>query len=92
MFYDYRIFNACQDEVFYSIVLLSRLSNQKIKNEDDILPTFKNYAVTINEIRLKYRNKAAHTDALTQTDAKSCFDLVIDVTKFLKMMLDSFDE
>lgn len=60
--------------------------------EDNILPTFKNYAVTINEIRLKYRNKAAHTDALTQTDAKSCFDLVIDVTKFLKMMLDSFDE
>lgn len=60
--------------------------------EDNILPTFKNYAVTINEIRLKSRNKAAHTDALTQTDAKSCFDLVIDVTKFLKMMVDSFDE
>lgn len=60
--------------------------------ENNILPTFKKYAVTINEIRLKYRNKAAHTDALTQTDAKSCFDLVIDVTKFLKTMLDSFDE
>ena len=60
--------------------------------ENNILPTFKEFAKTINEIRLKYRNKAAHTDALTQTDAKSCFDLVIDVTKFLKTMLDSFDE
>ena len=60
--------------------------------ENKILPTFKEYAEIINEIRLKYRNKAAHTDALTRTDAKSCFDLVIDVTKFLKRMLDSFDE
>ena len=74
--------------------LLDYAKNRLMKEcpEEKILPTFKKYAVTINDIRIKYRNKAAHTDALTRTDAKECFDLVIDVTKFLREMLDSFDE
>lgn len=74
--------------------LLDYAKNRLMKKcpEEKILSTFEKYAGTINDIRIKYRNKAAHTDALTRTDAKECFDLVIDVTKFLREMLDSFDE
>lgn len=49
------------------------------------------YASSIEEIRTKYRNKSAHAGEIKQIDAENCFNLLIDIEKLLKKMLDSFD-
>lgn len=49
------------------------------------------YAEAIETIRTKYRNPSAHTNELKRIDAEECFNLVLDVEKILKQMLDSFD-
>ena len=49
------------------------------------------YAKSINTIRYKYRNPSAHTNEIKRIDAEECFNLVLDVEKLLKRMLDSFD-
>lgn len=36
-------------------------------------------------------NPSARTGKLTEVNAKDCFDIVLDVEKLLKRMLDSFD-
>lgn len=51
----------------------------------------KDYAESVDKIRTKFRNPAAHKDKVQRVQAKTCFDFVIDVEKFLKKMLDSFD-
>ena len=38
------------------------------------------------------RNPSAHTGELTQVNARDCFDMVIDVEKLLRRMLNSFDK
>jgi hypothetical protein len=48
------------------------------------------YAQEIDSIRQMYRNPAAHTNMLKRHNAESCFNLVLDVEKLLKKMLDSF--
>ena len=48
------------------------------------------YAQEIDNIRQLYRNPAAHTNMLKRQNAESCFNLVLDVEKLLKKMLDSF--
>lgn len=50
------------------------------------------YGEAVERIRKKYRNPAAHTNELKRVDAQECFDLVLDVEKVLKRMLDSFSE
>ena len=60
-------------------------------DENKIDGTLIDYAYSIEEIRTKYRNPSAHTNEIKRTDAKDCFDLVLDVEKLLKKMLDSFD-
>ena len=49
------------------------------------------YAKSINFIRYKYRNPSAHTNEIRRIDAEECLNLVLDVEKLLKKMLDSFD-
>lgn len=49
------------------------------------------YAEKIEDVRNRYRNPSAHTNELKQVDAEGCFNLVLDVEKLLKRMLDSFD-
>ena len=49
------------------------------------------YAKSINTIRYKYRNPSAHTNEIKKIHAEECFNLVLDVEKLLKRMLDSFD-
>ncbi len=39
-----------------------------------------------------YRNPSAHTNMLQEINAKECMDLVIDVEKLLKRIIDSFDK
>ena len=50
------------------------------------------YAEDIETVRKDYRNPSAHTNMLQEINAKECMDLVIDVEKLLKRMVDSFDK
>ena len=60
-------------------------------NEDEIEELLTKYASSIEEIREKYRNPSAHTNEIKRVNAEECFNLVLDVEKLLKIMLDSFD-
>jgi len=51
----------------------------------------RSYAADIEAVRNKYRNPSAHVNAIRKVDAEECMDLVLDVEKILKKMLDSFD-
>ena len=62
------------------------------KNETEISVILNEYADAIEKIRVNYRTPSAHTDKLHQVDAENCFNLVLDVEKLLKKMLDSFEE
>lgn len=59
--------------------------------EDEIEDKINQYASSIEDIRIKYRNPSAHRNQIGKKDAKDCLDLIIDVEKLLKRMLDSFD-
>ena len=48
------------------------------------------FANKIEDIRLRFRNPAAHTNMIRRCDAEECFSIVLDVEKLLKKMLDSF--
>lgn len=61
------------------------------KSDKEIISLLFNYAEEIEKIRIEYRNKSAHTNAIRKVDAEECFDLIIDIEKLLKRMLDSFD-
>ena len=61
-------------------------------NEDEIEKLLTKYASSIEEIREKYRNPSAHTNKIKRVNAEECFNLVLDIEKLLKKMLDSFDE
>lgn len=50
------------------------------------------FAKDIDEVKTKYRNKAAHTNELKKKNAKECFDIVLDVHKLLKTMIEAFDK
>lgn len=50
------------------------------------------HASSIEMIILKYRNPTAYKNQVSQITAKECFDLLVDVKKLLKEMLDSFDK
>ena len=60
-------------------------------NEKEIEDLLYYYAESIEKIKDKYRNRSAHTDKLKKKEAKQCLNLIIDVNKLLKKMLDSFD-
>ena len=61
------------------------------KTEEETNTLLYNYARDIEIIRKDYRNPSAHRQKIKQINAKECFDLVLDVEKLLKKMLDSFD-
>lgn len=65
--------------------LLSKLSNGEI---DAVL---NEYANRVESVRESFRNPAAHTNEINRTTAEECFNIIIDVEKLLKKMLDSFD-
>ena len=44
----------------------------------------------IEKITKEFRNPSAHTNELGKIDALKCFNIVIDVEKLLKNILDSF--
>lgn len=74
-----RLMEYCKENVF------SNYSEEKI---EELLAR---YASSIEDIREKYRNPSAHTNEIKRIDAEECFNLVLDIEKLLKQMLDSFD-
>ncbi|WP_022778317.1 restriction endonuclease subunit S [Butyrivibrio sp. AE3009] len=73
---------------------LLEYSREKIfseKTDDEIVELLNDYADSIEEVKNDYRNPSAHTNELRKVDAEQCFDLVLDVEKLLKRMLDSFN-
>lgn len=60
-------------------------------DESEIKALLNKYASSIEDIRKKYRNPSAHTNEIKRIDAEECFNLVLDIEKLLKQMLDSFD-
>lgn len=62
------------------------------KADDEIFDILSEYAEMIEEVKKDYRNPSAHTNELRRIDAEHCFELVLDVEKLMKRMLDSFDE
>lgn len=67
-------------------------SYSKTHGEERVLDLLDEYAEEVERVRKEYRNPSAHTNALTRTSAKECFDLVLDVEKLLRRILESFDE
>ena len=61
------------------------------KGEEEIKKLLNEYACYVEKIRKDYRNPSAHRNAIKKINAKECFELVLDVEKLLKRMLESFD-
>lgn len=74
-----RLMEYCKECIF------SKYDKKEIKK------LLNKYASSIEEIRKKYRNPSAHTNKIKRIDAEECFNLVLDIEKLLKQMLDSFD-
>lgn len=60
------------------------------KTDSEITTTLKKYREDIEKITKEFRNPSAHTNELGKIDALKCFNIVIDVEKLLKNILDSF--
>ncbi len=75
-----RLMEYCHERVF------SNNSTEEIERMLD------SYASSIEMIKHKYRNPSAHRNHIRRKTAQECFDLIVDVHKLLKEMLDSFDK
>ena len=62
------------------------------KSDEEIMDLLLEYADEIEHVKNNYRNPSAHTGELNKMNAKDCFDLVLDVEKLLRRILDSFNE
>jgi hypothetical protein len=60
------------------------------KSDQDIIDMLESFGEEIGDLTDEFRNKAAHTNELKRVNAQLCFDLVLDVEKLLKRMLDAF--
>lgn len=60
-------------------------------SDEQIVDLLDDYGAEIADITKEYRNKAAHTNELKRVNAEQCFELVLDVEKLLKRILDSFE-
>ena len=61
-------------------------------DDDEALDLLHGFAEDVDRVREDFRNPSAHTNALSRVSAKECFDLVLDVEKLLKRMLEAFDD
>ena len=77
-----------------TLKLVEYSKNNLLKDytDEEIEKTLYEYGSFVEDIRIKYRNPAAHTNELEQIDAEECFNYVLDVEKVLRIMLDSFDK
>jgi archaellum component FlaC len=63
----------------------------KGKDTTYITDTLEEIADEIEKVRKDYRNPSAHTNQLQKINAKECFDLVLDVEKILRTIIESLD-
>lgn len=70
---------------FMSSCLMKGKSQQIVEDHIQFI------AEGVENIRKDYRNPSAHTNRLQSTNAQQCFDLVLDVEKLLREMLDLLD-
>ncbi len=73
--------------------LLNFLKDELLTEEyldNDILGLMEKYGRKIEDITKRFRNKAAHSNDLSRVDADECFQMVIDVEKILKKLMDMF--
>ena len=96
-------FLLCYDENRHDTAIQKR-NNEKVllnycknhifsnKTENEIKRLLHDYAENIEKIRKDYRNPSAHRNEIKRINAEECFNLVLDVEKLLKKMLDSFDK
>lgn len=85
--------NATEQEKDHDRDILIEFSKSALfigKSDEKILDMLESYGEDIADITDEYRNKAAHTNELKRVNAELCFNLVLDVEKLLKRMLDSF--
>ena len=61
------------------------------KDDSYIEDALERIADDIETIRKEYRNPSAHTNQLQKVNARECFDLVLDVEKLLKNIIDLLD-
>ena len=61
------------------------------KDDDYISDTLLEIADAVETIRTDYCNPSAHTNQLQKVNARECFDLVLDVEKILKRIIESID-
>ena len=59
-------------------------------DEATIFACLNDFAIQVETVKTEYRNPAAHTNELKYVKAQECFDLIVDVEKLLKKMLDTF--
>lgn len=74
-----KLMEYCKKNIF------SRYNNKKIEE------LLHNYAQSIEDIRVRFRNPSAHRGYIKKTTAQECFEIVIDIERLLVNMLDSFD-
>lgn len=81
------------EKVNNKIILLEYCKDHIFSNysDNEILSTLNYYGEKIEFIKDKYRNPSAHRNQIKRVDAEECIDLIIDVEKLLKQMIDSFD-
>lgn len=72
------------------LVEFCKTSLLKNYTDEQIVDLLDDYGSEIADITKEYRNKAAHTNELKRVNAEQCFELVLDVEKLLKRILDSF--
>ena len=91
--YKENIRNTENEKVNNKIILMEYCKNSIFSDysEKEIISMLNYYAEQIELIKEKYRNPSAHRDQIKRVDAEECMDLIIDVEKLLKQMIDSFD-
>ena len=67
--------------------------NKIMVGKDDvyIADALEQIAEGVETVRQDYRNPSAHTNQLQKVNAKECFDLVLDVEKLLKTIIECLD-
>lgn len=72
--------------------LLEFCKEKLLPTMDDatVFARLNDFASQVETVKTEYRNPAAHTNELKYVKAQECFDLIVDVEKLLKKMLDAF--
>ena len=60
------------------------------KDDESIMNCLHEFALQVEKVKSEYRNPAAHTNELKYVKAQECFNLIVDVEKLLRKILDSF--